>query len=58
MTTDDNPTLGQEFLQIIFEYGNHYSWAVSRISELEDLLAEARDLISRMVEGNGTEWDT
>ena len=52
-----NQTLTQEFEGIIYSYEDRYSWALARISALEEDLAEARDTIHQMVEGNSTEWD-
>jgi len=34
------------------------SYANARNIDLEELLAEARDTINQMVEGNSTRWDT
>jgi len=57
MAPDDNLTLSQEFEEIIYSYEDRYSWALFRISELEELLAKARDTIHHLVEGNSVEWD-
>jgi len=38
-------------------FRNELSYAYTKISELEDDLAEARDTIHQLVEGNSTEWD-
>ena len=58
MAANDTLTLGLEFEEIIFGYEDRYSWALSRISELEERLEKAKEIISQMVEGNSTEWDT
>ena len=58
MAANDTLTLGREFEEIIFGYEDRYSWALSRISELEERLEKAKEIISQMVEGNSTEWDT
>jgi hypothetical protein len=50
-------SLTQELEEIIDFYGDRYSWALSRISELEADLAEARDTIHQIVEGDSVEWD-
>jgi hypothetical protein len=52
-----NLTLAQEFEEIICSYEDRYSWALSRILELEDLLEDAQDQVHRLVNGDAVEWD-
>ena len=44
--------------EVVDAFRNELSYAYAKISELEDDLAEARNTIHQMVEGNSTEWDT
>jgi hypothetical protein len=47
ISTDNRKTL----------YEDRYSWALSRISDLEMQLEDARDVIRRLVDGDAVEWD-
>jgi len=44
--------------EVLDAFRNELSYTYTKISELEEDLAEARDTIDRMAEGNVTEWDT
>jgi len=44
--------------EVVDAFRNELSYTYTKISELEEDLAEARDTINRMAEGNVTEWDT
>lgn len=52
------PSLSELLEAILYYYEDHYGWALSRIEDLEDQLAEAKDTIRRLVEGDLQGWDT
>jgi hypothetical protein len=44
--------------EVVDTLRDELSYIYTKISELEEDLAEARDIINQMAEGNVTEWDT
>ena len=40
-----------------YDFDDQLSYNQARILELEELLADAKETISRLVEGDATEWD-